>query len=61
MKIKNIEVWSADLGNTRPYTIAFKTEDEVRNALVEITLENGITGLGAGNPSEYVVGENLNQ
>lgn len=61
MKIKNIEVWSADLGNTRPYTIAFKTVDEVRNAFVEITLENGMTGLGAGNPSEYVVGENLNQ
>jgi L-Ala-D/L-Glu epimerase len=61
MKIKNIKVWSADLGNTRPYTIAFKTVDEVRNAFVEITLENGITGIGSGNPSEYVVGENLNQ
>lgn len=61
MKIKNIEVWSADLGNTRPYTIAFKTVDQVRNAFVEITLANGITGIGSGNPSEYVVGENLNQ
>lgn len=61
MKITNISVWSADLGNTKPYTIAFKTVDEVRNAFVEITLANGITGIGAGNPSEYVVGENLNQ
>jgi L-alanine-DL-glutamate epimerase-like enolase superfamily enzyme len=61
MKIKNIQVWSADLGNTKPYTIAFKTVDEVRNAFVEITLENGVTGIGSGNPSEYVVGENLNQ
>jgi L-Ala-D/L-Glu epimerase len=61
MKITNISVWSADLGNTKPYTIAFKTVDEVRNAFVEITLSNGITGIGAGNPSEYVVGENLNQ
>jgi L-alanine-DL-glutamate epimerase-like enolase superfamily enzyme len=60
-KIKNIKVWSADLGNTKPYTIAFKTVDEVRNAFVEITLDNGITGLGSGNPSEYVVGENLSQ
>lgn len=59
--IKNIRVWSADLGNTRPYTIAFKTVDQVRNAFVEITLTNGISGLGAGNPSEYVVGENLQQ
>ncbi len=60
-KIKNIEVWSADLGNTRPYTIAFKTVDEVKNAFVEITLDNGITGIGSGNPSEYVVGENITQ
>lgn len=61
MKIKNIQVWSADLANTKPYTIAFKTVDTVRNAFVEITLENGITGIGSGNPSEYVTGENLNQ
>jgi L-Ala-D/L-Glu epimerase len=59
MKIKNIKVWSADLGNTKPYTIAFKTVDEVLNAFVEITLENGITGIGAGNPSEYVTGESF--
>ena len=61
MKIKDIKAWSVDLGNTKPYTIAFKTIDEVRNAFVEITLDNGITGIGAGNPSEYVVGESLEQ
>ncbi|NBW38796.1 MAG: dipeptide epimerase [Cytophagia bacterium] len=60
-KIKHIKVWSVDLGNQRPYTIAFKTVDEVKNAFVEITLANGVTGLGSGNPSEYVVGENLKQ
>ncbi len=61
MKIKDIKVWNEDLGNTRPYTIAFKTVDEVRNAFVEITLDTGLTGIGSGNPSEYVVGENLGQ
>jgi L-Ala-D/L-Glu epimerase len=61
MKIKDIKVWNEDLGNTRPYTIAFKTVDEVRNAFVEITLDTGLTGIGSGNPSEYVVGENLSQ
>ena len=59
MKIKSITSWNADLGNTKPYTIAFKTIDDVQNAFVEITLENGITGIGAANPSEYVTGENL--
>lgn len=59
MKIKNIKVWQADLGNTKPYTIAFKTVDEVFNAFVEITLDNGQTGIGAASPSEYVTGEHL--
>lgn len=61
MKIKNISMWSADLGNTKPYTIAFKTVDEVINVFIEITLENGVTGIGSGNPSEYVVGETIEQ
>lgn len=61
MRIKNLNVWNADLGNTKPYTIAFKTVDEVRNVFVELILENGITGIGSGNPSEYVVGENIGQ
>src|SRR5436190_5262299 len=58
-KIKNIKVWSEDLGNTKPYTIAFKTIDEVLNTFVEIKLDNGTTGIGAANPSEYVTGENI--
>ena len=61
MKIKKVRVWKADLVNTKPYTIAFKTVDEVFNAFVEITLDNGLTGIGAGNPSEYVTGEHLDQ
>ena len=60
-KIKDIKVWDADLENTKPYTIAFKTVDQVRNAFVEVTLDDGTCGIGSGNPSEYVVGENLNQ
>ena len=59
--IKEIKIWESDLGNTKPYTIAFKTVDEVRNAFVEITLADGTVGLGSGNPSEHVVGENLSQ
>ncbi|MDZ4715276.1 MAG: dipeptide epimerase [Cytophagales bacterium] len=61
MKIKKLVIWKADLGNTKPYTIAFKTVDEVFNAFVEITLDNGMTGIGAGCPSEYVTGEHLDQ
>jgi L-alanine-DL-glutamate epimerase-like enolase superfamily enzyme len=59
MKIKSIKTWNTDLGNTKPYTIAFKTIDEVVNAFIEITLDNGLTGIGAGCPSEYVTNEPL--
>lgn len=61
MRIKDVKVWSANLENTKPYTIAFKTTDTVLNVFVEITLDNGVTGIGSGNPSEYVTGENFNQ
>lgn len=61
MKIKHIKLWSADLENTKPYTIAFKTTDLVLNAFVEITLDNGVTGIGSGNPSEYVTDEHFDQ
>ncbi len=61
MKIKHIGIWRKNLKNKRPYTIAFKTINEVYNAFVAITLDNGIVGMGAANPSEYVVGESLSQ
>lgn len=60
-RIKDIKVWKEDLDNTKPYTIAYKTTDKVFSAFVEITLENGMTGIGAGNPSDYVTGESLDQ
>jgi L-alanine-DL-glutamate epimerase-like enolase superfamily enzyme len=46
MKIKKINVWNTDLGNTKPYTIAFKTIDEVRNVFIEIIIDNGTSGIG---------------
>ena len=60
-KIKSIKVDKVDLKLSRPYTIAFKTVDHVENAIVTIELDNGIVGRGAGNPSQQVVGENLEQ
>ena len=58
-RIKDIKVWREDLDNTKPYTIAYKTTDKVESGFAEITLENGTTGIGAGNPSDYVTGETL--
>jgi L-alanine-DL-glutamate epimerase-like enolase superfamily enzyme len=59
MKIQSIRAWRMPLQLTRPYTIAYKTVTDVDNVFVEITADNGLTGLGAANPSPYVVGETL--
>lgn len=59
MRIKSIDVWKKNLGSKRPYTIAFKTVSDVDCVFLKITLENGVFGLGAANPSEEVVGESL--
>ena len=59
MKIEEIRVWKKDLGNKRPYTIAFKTVSDVSAAFLYIRLEDGTYGVGAGNPSQQVVGESL--
>ncbi len=61
MKIAEVRVYEKDLGTSRPYTIAYKTVSEVKNVFVEIVLENGTVGIGACNPSEKVVGENVDQ
>jgi len=60
MKIKDMKVWKEDLDLLKPYSIAYKTIDSVESVFVELTLENGITGIGACNPSESVVGESTN-
>lgn len=59
MKIRSIRSWKKDLGNKRPYTIAFKTVDDVASIFVYLELDNGTYGIGAGNPSQQVVGESL--
>ena len=58
MKIIIVEAFTKNLSLTKPYTIAYKTISDVENVFLLITLENGITGIGAANPDTQVVGEN---
>lgn len=57
LKIKSIDAKIVNLGLTRPYSIAYKTVDSVDNVIVRIEAEDGSYGLGAANPSKYVVEE----
>jgi L-alanine-DL-glutamate epimerase-like enolase superfamily enzyme len=57
MKIQSIKVWLQQLPLTKPYTIAYKTIEDTEIIFLEITLQNGMVGLGASNPFAEVVGE----
>ena len=57
MKIKSVKAWLQQLPLTKPYTIAYKTIADTEIVFLEITLNNGITGIGAANPFSAVVGE----
>ncbi len=59
MRIRYIRAFRQNLDLTRPYTIAFKTVSTVENCFVEIEADNGMCGIGSGNPSKLVVGESL--
>ena len=59
MKIKHIKVWKEDLKLKRPYTIASKTINTVESVFVVLENEQGIYGIGAANPSKYVVGKDV--
>lgn len=57
MKIRSVTAWLQQLPLTKPYTIAYKTISSTEIVFLKLTLENGITGMGASNPFADVVGE----
>ena len=57
MKIRRISTWTEQFELSRPYTIAFRTVDSVRNGIVRIETDDGSTGLGCASPEEFVTGE----
>ncbi|RLD18908.1 MAG: dipeptide epimerase [Bacteroidetes bacterium] len=59
MQIKNIEIWKADLGLTRPYSIAGESTSSTENAFLRIELTNGHWGIGSAAPSERVCNERM--
>jgi len=57
MRILSVHARVEQLPLTRPYAIAYKSLDAVRNVIVEIAAEGGLVGLGAASPAPYVTGE----
>jgi len=61
MKILEIRAYLKKLSLTKPYTIAYDTMTDVELVFLEMTLENGIVGIGSASPAEAVIGENSQQ
>ena len=61
MKITAVKVWKENLELTRPYTIAYRTIDQVENIFVTVELANGLKGIGSASPAVYVTGEVLEE
>lgn len=57
MKIAAVSAYRRNLRLQKPYLIARQRIEDVENIFLEIALENGLTGIGAANPSPEVVGE----
>ena len=57
MKIRRISTWIEHFELTRPYTIAFRTVDSVRNGIVRIETDDGSVGIGCASPERFVTGE----
>ena len=57
MKIRRINTWVEHFELSRPYTIAFRTVDSVRNGIVRIETDDGSVGLGCASPERFVTGE----
>ena len=57
MKIRSVSSSIEHFELTRPYTIAFRTVDSVRNGIVRIETDDGSLGLGCASPERFVTGE----
>lgn len=57
MKITAIRSRVEDFELTRPYTITFRSIDDVQMGFVEIDTDVGLTGIGCASPEPMVTGE----
>ena len=57
VKITSISTWVEDFALTRPYTITFRSIDDVQMGFVEISTDNGLSGIGCASPEAMVTGE----
>jgi L-alanine-DL-glutamate epimerase-like enolase superfamily enzyme len=57
MKIRTVRSRIEQFRLTRPYTIAFRSIEDVEMGLVEVETESGLVGMGCASPEPHVTGE----
>ncbi len=57
MRITGIHTRVEAIELTRPYTIAFRSVDDVQMSFVELSSDDGLTGIGCASPEALVTGE----
>ena len=57
MKIRKVSSRIEHFPLTRPYTIAFRTVNDVEMGLVEVETESGLVGMGCASPESHVTAE----
>ena len=57
MRISRVEIFTEAMPLTRPYTIAFRTIEDVEMGFVVLHGENGLLGMGCASPEPHVTGE----
>ena len=57
MRITGIHTSCEDFQLARPYTIAFRSVDDVQMSFVRLNTDDGLTGIGCASPESMVTGE----
>ncbi len=57
MRITGIHTSVEDFQLARPYTIAFRSVDDVQMSFVRLNTDDGLTGIGCASPESMVTGE----
>ena len=57
MRITGIASRVEDFALKRPYTITFRSIDDVQMGFVELSTDDGLTGIGCASPEAMVTGE----
>jgi L-alanine-DL-glutamate epimerase-like enolase superfamily enzyme len=55
--VTHVEIFKLNIGLLEPFRVAIGTIRQATNILVKVHTSQGLTGVGEGSPTEFIVGE----